>query len=311
MSSEQVTLSQAVTTDRGSEKWSRLSWEEKRQRRRELDGHSCCNCGRADRQLHVHHIFPDGEGGTDNIKNLRTFCNICHKRVHADDSSLVGSGQNSREAGYVPMESTVRDLVSNVRHPRHRCVILLLAKTGIGVGELTRVDLTDIRLRQNPLSYSGIGPRRPRVPNHITVDPSNTEGIPGTRGARLIPTKVPLDRELATELRRYLTIRPDSSPEVDGDPLFVWASGKKYGEPLTHDKVHDTVTSYAREAGLYETGGGKQNLTPRTLYLFFKQRYRGQPSVRDYIIGDRDTLPMPYKNVVTDFREGSPSLVSR
>ena len=309
MSSEQITLDQSTTTKRGSEEWCSLSWEEKKQRRLAIDGHACCNCGNAERQLHVNHIFPDVKGGTDNIKNLRTFCYVCHNKYHSDDPYSVGGTQQTTESPYVPMVDTLQEVVSDIRHPADRCIVLLLAKTGIGVNELVNLDLSDVRLRRNPLAYSGIGPRRRRVPNHFSIPASNTEGIPGPRGARMIETRVPLDRELADALRTYLHIRPDDPPAAERQPLFLGA-GKSYGQPLTHDMIHDTVTEHAREVDLYETGAGsKQNVTPQTLYQFFKERYQGQPAVRDYILGNRDTLPMRFDRLVTDFREGCPSLV--
>lgn len=307
MSSEQITLDQSTTTKRGSEEWRRLSWEEKKQRRLKLDEYACCNCGRSDLQLHVHHIFPDGAGGTDNIKNLRTFCHNCHSKAHSDTYLSTDFSQKTRDAPYVPMVDTLREFIAGVAHPRDRCVILLLAKTGLGVAELTELDLSDLRIRRNPLAYSGIGPRRPRVPNHFTIPASKTEGIPGPRGARMMATKVPLDRELVKALRVYLHIRPDDPPSADSQPLFLTTFGKS----LSHDSVHNILEKNAREAGLYETGaGGKRNLTPQTLYHFFKERYFGQPAVRDYILGDRDAMPMRFDRLATDFREGSPSLVS-
>lgn len=144
---------------------------------------------------------------------------------------------------------------------------------------------------------------------HITVPQSGTDGIPGARGARLTETKVPLDRELTTALRIYLSIRPDDSPNREQRPLFV-SCQREYGERITTDAVHHIVEQHATNAGLYEKGAGaKQNLTPQTLYHFFKERYLGQPVVKDYILGNRDTLPMTFDKVVTDFREGCPSLV--
>lgn len=51
------------------------------------DGHCCQKCGwpkgfkRRRRELHIHHIIPVAKGGTHNIENLITLCNICHSKV--------------------------------------------------------------------------------------------------------------------------------------------------------------------------------------------------------------------------------------
>lgn len=308
MSNDQAAPAQPATTGRSDDDWHQLSWEEKKQRRLELDDYRCCNCRETGQQLHVHHIFPESVGGTDNIQNLRTYCHDCHTDIHSDGQFPSDFSQHSIEAPYVPMVETLREFIGNIGHPMHRCIILLLAKTGIGVSELCGLDLSDVRLRRNPLSYSGIGPRRRRVPNHVTIPPSNTEGIPGARGARLTETKIPLDRELASALRAYLHIRPDDPPSPDGQPLFL-STSRNHGQPLSSDTIHSIVTRHARDTDLYEDGAGrKQNLTPRTLFRFFKERYLGQPAVRDYIVGDRDTMPMRFDRLATDFKEGVPTL---
>ncbi len=52
------------------------------------DAHTCQKCLVADdpdRQymsLHVHHIVPRNQGGTDHPRNLITLCGDCHREVH-------------------------------------------------------------------------------------------------------------------------------------------------------------------------------------------------------------------------------------
>jgi len=57
----------------------------KRETVRALDGHRCQRCGRPggeDIKLHVHHILPASQGGSNDISNLVTLCASCHKTVH-------------------------------------------------------------------------------------------------------------------------------------------------------------------------------------------------------------------------------------
>jgi 5-methylcytosine-specific restriction endonuclease McrA len=35
---------------------------------------------RRSRELHVHHIVPRSEGGTDALSNLVTLCHVCHRK---------------------------------------------------------------------------------------------------------------------------------------------------------------------------------------------------------------------------------------
>lgn len=57
------------------------NWDEIRQEVLQRDGFTCGNCGRGD-HLHVHHIVPLSVGGSNQISNLRTLCEDCHKRLH-------------------------------------------------------------------------------------------------------------------------------------------------------------------------------------------------------------------------------------
>ncbi len=48
------------------------------------DRNQCTNCGRRDLPLHVDHIRPLSEGGSNDPSNLRTLCEDCHTRRHAN-----------------------------------------------------------------------------------------------------------------------------------------------------------------------------------------------------------------------------------
>jgi predicted restriction endonuclease len=63
------------------------------------DGYKCRACGRTpandvDIELHVHHIFPWGQGGVTEEENLITLCDTCHDGLEPhfdfDLFSLIG-----------------------------------------------------------------------------------------------------------------------------------------------------------------------------------------------------------------------------
>lgn len=44
------------------------------------DGYRCCDCGRATKRLHVHHIVPISRGGLTVAYNLKSVCEPCHEK---------------------------------------------------------------------------------------------------------------------------------------------------------------------------------------------------------------------------------------
>jgi hypothetical protein len=58
-----------------------FDWDNIREAVLSRDSHKCGNCGSSDR-LHVHHIVPLSKGGSNEIGNLRTLCEGCHKKIH-------------------------------------------------------------------------------------------------------------------------------------------------------------------------------------------------------------------------------------
>ena len=307
--SVQSTLHQATSANRDSEEWSSSEWDRLKNRRLELDDHSCCNCGRSDRQLHVHHIVPDTNGGTTTIGNLRTLCYECHAKVHINDDIPTIGARRAVEASYLPMVHTLREFFSSITHPHHQAVLLLLAKTGIRVDEAASLELDQLHLSNSPIGYDGIGPRQPRRHNHVVVYEKNRTGSPGSRGTRLSDVMIPLDREMSTALRRCLAIRPDPASDVEEDLVFLNASDR-WGHPITPSAIRSIMKKYAAKSGLHQDkGSNSENVTPITLGKFFDERFEGQPATRDYILGRCETLPYPFPQLVTDYREGMPTLI--
>jgi 5-methylcytosine-specific restriction endonuclease McrA len=60
------------------------AWRRARQAALYRDGRRCGRCGSPATPfdpLHVHHVVPRSEGGTDTLGNLVTLCALCHPQV--------------------------------------------------------------------------------------------------------------------------------------------------------------------------------------------------------------------------------------
>lgn len=269
-------------------------WSDLRERRLEIDGYQCSNCGSTE-SLQVHHVVPKSLGSVDEVSNLRSLCADCHDKVHGSTIGLITGEQTGTETRWIPTVDTMRWLVSNVNHPLDRLVVTLLAKTGIGVSELVSVELAEVYLRDGGLGLTSTVDR----PTHPFFILSESEKGPGSgNGRRLCDTVVPIDPELGECLREYLAIRPDT----DADKLLV-STGDAWGEPVSHDIIHHIVEKNARKMDLYETGAGADtNLTPTVFRQFFANRYQGQPAVRDYLLGKKEEIPFDQSRIATDYR---------
>lgn len=78
----------------GSDNWSTI-----RKKALQRDDYSCQRCGakggeEGNQELHVHHILPKAEGGSNQLENLTTLCRVCHDEIHSG-----GSGKISRATG--------------------------------------------------------------------------------------------------------------------------------------------------------------------------------------------------------------------
>nr|WP_281282394.1 tyrosine-type recombinase/integrase [Salinadaptatus halalkaliphilus] len=186
--------------------------------------------------------------------------------------------------------------VSNVNHPFDQLVVMILAKTGIGVSELVSLELSDIYLRDGGLGLTSTVERRTRP---FFLLPESEKGPGSGNGKRLCDTLVPIGPELRKCLRRYLAVRPDT----ESAKLLI-STGEAWGKPISHDIIHHTVEKNARTVGLYDTGAGADsNLTPTAFRQFFANRYQGQPAVRDYLLGKKEKTPFNQGQIATDYRE--------
>jgi hypothetical protein len=58
------------------------NWAELADAIRKRDGYRCTQCGATDVELHVHHVVPLSQGGSNDPDNLTTLCDACHKEAH-------------------------------------------------------------------------------------------------------------------------------------------------------------------------------------------------------------------------------------
>ena len=58
------------------------NWAEISDSVRDRDGNKCVICGREGYLLHVHHVKPRSEGGSDYPSNLVSVCATCHAKAH-------------------------------------------------------------------------------------------------------------------------------------------------------------------------------------------------------------------------------------
>jgi 5-methylcytosine-specific restriction endonuclease McrA len=56
-------------------------WQELKHQVLVRDGYRCANCGGTG-EMHVHHIVPLANGGSNQLTNLKALCKDCHQRIH-------------------------------------------------------------------------------------------------------------------------------------------------------------------------------------------------------------------------------------
>ncbi|RZV12546.1 DNA directed RNA polymerase subunit P/RPABC4 [Natrinema hispanicum] len=70
------------------------NWNSIRKEVLERDGYQCKSCGETEKELHVHHVEPLSEGGSNSKNNLKTLCHPCHEDVHGHPIPTAGSTQD-------------------------------------------------------------------------------------------------------------------------------------------------------------------------------------------------------------------------
>ncbi|MGM0606590.1 MAG: tyrosine-type recombinase/integrase [Halobacteriota archaeon] len=190
----------------------------------------------------------------------------------------------------------MRAFVDSIRHPLDRALVVTLLKTGVRVGELCNLDLRDVSLEDSDLQQAYELGQRAQLdtrPNSLYVSDQPARGEVFNGEARTASNKrkrstvIPIDDELASVLKHYLAIRPDTTSPAE--PLFV-STGHDWGERVTPGSVRTIVERHARATGWYRTGGdAAENVTPHYFRHFFTTHLRdrtGDRGIVKYLRGD-------------------------
>lgn len=277
---------------RDSERLRGHDWFEIRDRVLDRDERTCRNCG-SSTNLVVHHVVPVEASGTNRLSNLATLCRVCHRHAHNERVRDTGGEQSADTSRYLLTVDELRQVLRTATHPLERATITTLAKTGIGVGELCNLELSDLQLPASSLEA---------IPDEIPEVPLLRVRYGGqlpysNRRERKATTYVPIDSELAHALKSWLSIRPD--PRED-DPLFV-STRRQWGKRVSPQMIRNALGKHGKALGLYESDSEMENLTPYSLRYFFEERFAGQPLVRDYLLGRRPDISWSLTEIATHY----------
>jgi len=251
---------------RGSE------WFSLRREILERDGYECQNCTNQS-NLCVHHIVPISEGGSESKSNLVTLCRRCHRAAHGERIRTTPEVV-SKQTRQVPTVPEIADICKTTLHPLHQAVLMTLAKTGIGVGELSNINTVDVDL---PF----LSKRSWNRTEHPFIRIRYGGQIPyNNRRERVTTTYIPIDEELKYVLKRWFLVRPDPQ---ESNSLFC--SVTEWGNRLTPSMVRGIAERYNDSNKKYRT----DQLTPLSFRYFFKEHFEGSPPVRAYILEGTDT----------------------
>ncbi len=225
-----------------------------------------------------------------------TVCRSCHNDSH--DQKVYDPNTETEHERWLPTIDEVRKLIRTTRHPLKRAVIGLLAKTGIGVGELCNLQLRDVFLNDTDVSEAyGIGESEWIEDGFpaIRIRAEGEETYPPRR-ERVETTIIPLDSQTCWILKCWLMVRPDSHRSLR--PLFL--STQSWGNRLSLLAVHALVKSQATSLGFTNDDSELNSLTPYTLRYFFAERFPGQPTVREHILKGQSE-PVPFEELAIHY----------
>ena len=125
-------------------------------------------------------------------------------------SKKLPSGQTQTRRPF-KTTSEVAGFIKSIVHPRDRCIVTMLAKTGIRRGELCGLDLTDADIGNDVL--------------HVRQHFNDTAGklLDGRKNGET--TDIPIDPELHKVLRVHIALRPRTSNPA----LFLTYDGARLG----------------------------------------------------------------------------------
>ena len=267
-------------------------WFKIRKQVLERDDWQCCNCSEGS-NLVVHHIVPISNHGTNQLANLVTLCRQCHRAAHNHRSGIENGSSSGLASRRIFLEDTISAVCRSTHPPLHLGLIVIVTKTGIGVGEICNLNLQDVSLTSDSSNIcselSGPG-LQIRYGGDIPYN---------NRRERRESTLIPVDSELEHVLLRWLAIRPDNP---DTDSLFV-KTKEKWGERIDPSTVRYVFEKVGRDHGLYSEDNELENLTPVSLRYFFKERFSGRPVHREYILGRQTSSGIDFPSFEKDYRD--------
>ena len=75
------------------------------------DKYTCQCCGKKNKRLEVHHIIYRSNGGSDDLDNLITLCEDCHKDIHNGTKTLKLKGKKKLNLRYATQMSVLRSML--------------------------------------------------------------------------------------------------------------------------------------------------------------------------------------------------------
>ena len=107
----------------------------------------------------------------------------------------------------------VAAFIKSITHPRDRCIVTLLAKTGIRRGELCGLNLNDADIEDDIL----------HIRRHLVDATGDLQA--GRKSGRDVETDIPIDPEIRKVLEVYIALRPRTSNPA----LFLTCDGARLG----------------------------------------------------------------------------------
>jgi integrase len=155
----------------------------------------------------------------------------------------------------VPLD-TLREAISNIRHPCTLFIFVVLLKTGLRRSELANLDERDINI-ERPISEV-MDPPRTEIrdkPNTLYVDSSTSQGDNVNGEVRESGNKpnsyrqIPLDKETVDLFEWYLALAPSSkSPANPILKIFSLSQGSaETGDRLGCDGIYERVRDLAKK----------------------------------------------------------------
>jgi len=84
-------------------------WESRKITILEKANHTCEECGGAGMELHVHHVQPIGQGGSNSLDNLECLCKKCHEKIHG----IITPGDNEETIWQARKRAIAKAILSN------------------------------------------------------------------------------------------------------------------------------------------------------------------------------------------------------